>query len=226
MNKPVFILAFVFAVNGLYAQPIEDVNMSNDSIIYKELPNFILPKDFQRQYRRSYTRLKKVYPLALYTKELVYQMDKELAEMESKKEIRKYKKHTQEELKKQFTYVLKDLYTTEGELLMKLIHRETGLTVSEILHKYKGGLQAEIYESIAKLWGQNMDSKYDPDGEDWIIEILIAEINAKEIPFNYEPRILSKEEFKKTQKEYKQLKKDTKKRDKLEKKEEKKKNRI
>lgn len=226
MNKPVFILALVFAVNGLYAQPIEDVNMSNDSIIYKELPNFILPKDFQRQYRRSYIRLKKVYPLALYTKELVYQMDKELAEMESKKEIRKYKKHTQEELKKQFTYVLKDLYTTEGELLMKLIHRETGLTVSEILHKYKGGLQAEIYESIAKLWGQNMDSKYDPDGEDWIIEILIAEINAKEIPFNYEPRILSKEEFKKTQKEYKQLKKDTKKREKLEKKEEKKKKKI
>jgi hypothetical protein len=115
-------------------------------------------------------------------------------------------------LKDEFVFNIRDLYSSEGDLLMKLVYRETGMTVNQIIKKYRGGLQNSFYTGIAKLWGQNLNSTYDPTGDDWITEIVIQDIESGRISFNKEMKKMKKADYKESMAEYRQDKKDTKER--------------
>ena len=95
---------------------------------------------------------------------------------------------------------------------MKLIHRETGLTASEIIEKYRGKFQAEWFEQIGKIWEQNFNVKYDPAGEDYMTEQIILQIQDEVLEFNPEPQMIDKKQYKINMKEYRANVKESKKR--------------
>ena len=105
---------------------------------------------------------------------------------------------------------------------MKLVYRETGMTVNEIIKKYRGGVQNTIYTGMAKLWGQDLNATYDPNGEDWITEVVINDIETGKISFDKEMKKLDKAGYKESMIEYRQDVKETKARMKTYKKEKKK----
>jgi len=90
---------------------------------------------------------------------------------------------------------------------MKLVHRETGQTVTDIVSKYRGQIQANLYEEMGKIWEQDLGVEYDPYGDDWITEIVILDIIKKRVPFDWELKPLDKETFKENQKAYRKTKK-------------------
>ena len=106
------------------------------------------------------------------------------------------------ELVNEFNFNIKDLYRSEGTLLLKLIHRETGMTVYQIIKKYRGKLNASLYNSIGKLWKHNLDVTYDKYGEDWITEIVIQDILSEKINFNFKTKKIDKLEYKNRMKIY------------------------
>lgn len=159
-------------------------------------------KDYYKKYKKALRRVKRVYPLALYAAQQIRELDEELAGVDSNRKKKKIAKATNKELKNDFQFVVRDLYIEEGKLLMKLIHRETGLTVAEIIKKYRGGFRSELQENMGKIWEQDLDAKYDPTGEDWIVERVILDIQSKTVPFEPEAKKLTKEEFKDRQKQY------------------------
>jgi hypothetical protein len=65
---------------------------------------------------------------------------------------------------------------TQGKLLLKLIHRETGNTSYEILKKYRGSASTMFYGMWAKMYDADIDVKFDAI-EDYQIEYIIK--NAK-----------------------------------------------
>ena len=65
------------------------------------------------------------------------------------------------------------LFLKAGRLLIKLVDRETGHTSYEILKDYKGSVSAFFWQALAKIFGSNLKSEYDPLGKDRIIEELI-----------------------------------------------------
>lgn len=175
-------------------------------VLYNELPEMKADKDFRKKYNQALRRLRRVYPLALQAKALLLEFDGDLAEMEKKRQKKKYGKEASKTLKDQFTYDIKDLYIEEGILLMKLIHRETGLTVSEVISKYRGNLQANLYEGMGKIWDQDLDVKYDPVGEDWIYEVVINDIIHKRVAFNWDVKPIDKATYKQGMKDYRENK--------------------
>lgn len=189
-----FLLATLYSSFGL-SQEIRDEKVKH----FKEI---VLRKDFKSLYEKQLRRVRRVYPLALEAAKMIENLDEELDDQESKRGKRKITKKYNKEIKSEYLFVIKDLYIEEGKLLMKLIYRETGLTVEEIISKYKSRFSSKMYNQLGKIWDQNLDVKYDPQGEDIITEIVIMDIKNNVVTFDPTPRHLSKEEYKEEIKEY------------------------
>jgi hypothetical protein len=96
-----------------------------------------------------------------------------IEKMPDEKTRNAYMKVVEKELKAEFEEPLKDLSMTQGKILLKLIDRETGNTSYELVKDLRGGFQAFMWQSIARIFGSNMKSEYDPTGEDIMIERAI-----------------------------------------------------
>ena len=172
----------------------------------KELDEAVIDPDFQNKYNATLRRMRRVYPLALEAARIVKELDAELAQVDSKRKKRKITKVYSKELKESYLYAIKDLYIEEGVLLMKLVHRETNKTVTEIIASYRGKIKSEFYDQIGRIWKQDLDAKYDAKKE-WITEMIIRQINSNEISFDFTLKKPSKEEYKNAMKVYRADKK-------------------
>ncbi|MDD2982376.1 MAG: DUF4294 domain-containing protein [Crocinitomicaceae bacterium] len=190
---------------------LQAVKLLDEIRIYKD----------QNAYRRELARVRKIYPYALHAAELLDQFDAELGTINSKRKKKKFSKESHQVLKNDYNYVLRDMYRSEGVLLMKLIHRETGLTAAEIIKKYRGKFSASMYKNLGKIWEQDLSVRYDPTGVDKLTESIVLEIENELIEFDRQAKILEKEEFKENMKEYRNRVKDSRKRSKEIKKEKK-----
>jgi hypothetical protein len=199
--KLITALYSLFNISTFFCQEIDTSYVINQ---YEEVH---ILNNYQYHYNITLARIKKVYPLALRAKKLLESYDKELDDITKKRKKKKYSKEAQKKLKEEFEYSIKDLYISEGLLLLKLIHRETGLTVKEILKKYRNGFNATLYEQMAKIWGHTLDQKYDPYNEDWLIEEIIRSIEKEELMIETKHEALDKDSYKANMKEYRHAKK-------------------
>lgn len=83
---------------------------------------------------------------------------------------------------KQFEKDLRNMTVSEGVILVKLIDRQTGETGFELLQQLKGKFSAFMWQSIARIFGQNLKDDYDGSGEDVWIENIVALIEDGTIP--------------------------------------------
>lgn len=151
--------------------------------------------NFLREYNYLLKKMKRIYPLATHAKGLLDQYEKDVNTLDKKRQIKKYGKTAHKKLMDDFEYIIRDMYISDGQLLTKLIHRQTGLTVHAIVKKYRGGATAVWYQGMGKLFEQNTKTEFKPEGKDWMIELIAKEIEEgkhKTVPFKY----LSKKEFK------------------------------
>ena len=149
------------------------------------LPSFNLPEctvygDYPTRNRKEYenwTRtkfnVKKVYPYAIIAAAKLKEYNIILEKLPSEKLKKAYLKVAEKELKAEFEDQLKELSMTQGRILLKLIDRETGNTSYQLVKDFRGGFQAFLWQGVARIFGNNMKSEYDPEGEDIMIERAI-----------------------------------------------------
>lgn len=129
-------------------------------------------QNFQRLRRNVYL----VYPLAKEAARIVKEVDTERARLGKKsRDYKAYEKRLKKELFERYEPILREMTVTQGILLIKLIHRETGLDAYTLLKDYLGGLQARFWQTIAQLYGSNLRLTYNPE-EEPLIEAIIQEI--------------------------------------------------
>ncbi len=138
------------------------------------LPVYVFdrPADLRR-YRRLVDAVKKVYPIAKIARAKMAEMEKELCSLPTKKEQKAYIKRVYNEIKAEYTPVLKRMTRTQGKVLLKLIDRETEYTAYEVLREFRGGFIAGFWQGVSKIFGQNLKAEYDREGEDRIIEQIV-----------------------------------------------------
>jgi hypothetical protein len=144
--------------------------------IYAEF-SFKNKKRYEEWTRTKYN-VKKVYPYAILAAAKLKEYNLILEKMPNQKMREAYMKIVEKELKAEFEEPLKNLTMTQGKILLKLIDRETGNTSYELVKELRGGFQAFMWQSVARLFGSNMKSEYDPKGEDILIERAIKLIEA------------------------------------------------
>jgi len=123
------------------------------------------PKDVTLS-SRDQAYLRKVYPYALRIGHLVDQIEREMATMSKNKQKKRYVSEMEKMLKDQFTDDVKDLTRIQGQMLTKLIHRETNRTVYELIKGYKSGFSAGWWNLLGKFYDQDLKMEYDPNGAD------------------------------------------------------------
>ena len=122
----------------------------------------------------------KVYPYAKMASERLTKLNSRLTKIKSKRKKKKYTRMLEKFLQDELTAELKRLTRTEGQILVKLIHRETGITAYELVKELRNGFRAFTYNSIAKIFDISLKREYDPQNikEDIFIEdILRRNIN-------------------------------------------------
>jgi hypothetical protein len=146
-------------------------------------PIEVKDQDFLNQYRKLKPTVVKMYPYALYAADLLDQMSNNLESITKRRAKHKFLKQSYKNLKADFKYVILDMYISEGQVLMKLIARETGTTVYDIIKKYKGRKDAAMFSLIGKLYEQNIKVPYNPQKE-YVIEAIIKDIESGKIKMN------------------------------------------
>lgn len=202
MKRVLNILFFVLPLT-LFSQIEQDTNIT----IEQNFNAIKIPHDYNQQYRIALRRVRRVYPLALHAAHIIDSLENELNTTDKRRKQKKIQKNTHRDLKDDFKYVLKDLYVSEGVVLSKLIYRETSMTVEDIIKKYKGGVQASLYNGLASFFDQQLDATYNPEGEDFVLECVIQDIENNLIPFDFSFEIIDKEQFKQDRAESKERKK-------------------
>lgn len=129
----------------------------------------------RRKYLILRRKTRKVYPYAKLASDRLKSLNERLEEIGTKRSKRKYIKILQKYMEEEFTKELKKLTRTEGQILVKLIHRQTGKTMFELVKEYRSGWKAFWYNNTAKLFNISLKEEYDPinvEEDYWIEDIL------------------------------------------------------
>jgi len=116
--------------------------------------------------RREYLILKrrviKTMPYAKMAAMKMKAMEDKLQTIKGRRERSKYVKQCEESIKKMYMDQLKNLTIGEGQVLMKLLHRETVQTSWEIMRNYRGTGEAIFWQVFGSIYGQSLLTEYDP----------------------------------------------------------------
>jgi hypothetical protein len=117
--------------------------------------------------------LKITYPYAVLARQKLEELNAYYVTLNTERERKAYAKLVEEELKAEFEEDLKKLTITQGRLLIKLIDRETGSTSYELVKELRGSFSAFFWQAVARIFGSNLKTQYDPLGEDKLIEEIL-----------------------------------------------------
>jgi hypothetical protein len=138
-------------------------------------------KRYSQKYRKLRRDVKRAYPYAKLAGMKLREYDAELKKLKTDHQRRKFMKKVEDELREEFEGELRELTVRQGIILIKLIDRETGDTSYELVKQFRGAFSAFFWQSIARLFGHNLKLKYDPDGEDKMIEEIVLLIENGQI---------------------------------------------
>lgn len=117
----------------------------------------------------------KVYPYAKLAAERLVELNDSLTKITKKRKRKKYTKEIQKYIEEQFSEELKKLTRTEGQILVKLIYRQTGVTAFDLVKELRNGWRAFWYNTTAKLFKISLKEVFRPTDvhEDYLIEDIL-----------------------------------------------------
>ena len=145
----------------------------DEVVILKKL-NFKSDEE-RRRYLILRRKTRKVYPYAKLAAERLVELNSRLDQINSRSAQKRYTKIVQKYIEDQFADQLKKLTHTEGQILVKLINRQTGVTAFDLIKNLKSGWRAFWYNTTAHLFEISLKEEYHPESneEDYLIEDIL-----------------------------------------------------
>ncbi|MCP2029779.1 hypothetical protein L1276_004973 [Flavobacterium sp. HSC-32F16] len=157
----------------------EQDSILNDTI---QLPEIIISKGDKmsaeelKQFQILQNRVYKVYPYAKLAADRLTALNTGMARLKSNREKKKYFKIVEDYLNNEFEERLKKLSRKQGQILVKLVHRQTGKTTYELIKTLKSGFKAFVSNTTANLFDISLKTEYKPYevNEDYLIETILV----------------------------------------------------
>lgn len=176
-------ILFIFT-SWLASAQVQDtikVTAQDSVVLYSiELKEIVVGNDKLEDERKKLLILKrrvyKTYPFAKMTADKLTQLNATMAKLKTKKEKKKYFKIVEKYLTDEFEPRLKKLSRKDGQILVKLIYRQTGETTFDLIKDYKSGWKAFWSNNTAKLFDIDIKEDYEPydNLEDFHIESILV----------------------------------------------------
>ncbi|MBF2710052.1 DUF4294 domain-containing protein [Flavobacterium soyangense] len=150
----------------------KDTIQLEEIVVYKGK----LDPDAKKQFELLKNRVYRTYPYAKLASERLTTLNKGMASLTTNKEKKKYFKIVEDYLSNEFEDKLKKLSRKQGQILVKLIHRQTGTTTYELVKNLKSGWKAFWSNLAAKMFDINLKTEYSPYevNEDYLIETILV----------------------------------------------------
>lgn len=185
-----FLLLFFFISISIKAQLIQKDTVNNtfiatetdtifrDTIQLEEIVIFKGKIDLEsrKQFELLRNRVYKTYPYAKLASERLIALNRGMTSLKTNKEKKKYFKIVEDYLNNEFEDKLKKLSRKQGQILIKLIHRQTGITTYELVKNLKSGWTAFWSNTTARMFDLNLKAQYAPYdvNEDYFIETILV----------------------------------------------------
>ena len=172
-------------------QFIEQVELQvkdNDTFYLAHMHNiYVYPKltfsnkQQERFYWKTVRDVKKTLPFAkLLTQEMIF-ADKQLAKIADQKKRKQWWKKYEKYLFKKYEQEFRKMTASQGQMLMKLMDRESDRTSYDIIKHYRGKASANFWQFIAKLFKNDLKEEYDALDKDRIVERVINLVEAGQL---------------------------------------------
>jgi hypothetical protein len=172
--------------------------VDGDSISAIELDRVLLLQDLNFESRYEQIRylilkrkVKKVWPYAKLASERLTVLDQRLASLKTTSQKRKYSKMVEKYIEEEFKTELKKLTKTEGQILIKLIHRQTGDTAYDLLKRLRSGWSAFWFDKTAALFDMSLKEEYRPETviDDFYVEDILLNLITDDALEDQQPAI-------------------------------------
>lgn len=190
MFKQYLFFLFLFSTLISSSQQIDDDNptdyirIEGDTIVKGSIglnEVLLLPRrPFKNSEQiRKYLILKrktiKVYPYSVMASRRLKSLNDRLLVIKTKRERRRYTRMVQKFLEDELTPELSKLTKSEGQILIKLIYRQTGITTYNLVKNLRNGVKAFLYNTTARFFDLNLKTEFNPEIilEDYYIEDII-----------------------------------------------------
>ena len=189
MKKILSILVVLVFTDLISGQAIVDsvvlqVNQNDTFYLARMQDVWVYPKMVfknkkqERFYWKTVRDVKKTLPFA---KELTKEMqvaDYQLALLPDEKARRKWWKQHEKYLFQKYESDFRRMTASQGQMLMKLMDRESDRTSYDIIKHYRGKASANFWQFVAKLFKNDLKEEYDADDKDRIVERVINLVEA------------------------------------------------
>ena len=189
MKKILSILVVLVFTNLIYSHGGVDsvvlqVNQNDTFYLARMQDVWVYPKMVfknkkqERFYWKTVRDVKKTLPFA---KELTKEMqvaDHQLALLPDEKARRKWWKQHEKYLFQKYENDFRHMTASQGQMLMKLMDRESDRTSYDIIKHYRGKATANFWQFVAKLFKNDLKEEYDADDKDRIVERVINLVEA------------------------------------------------
>lgn len=167
------VLLQVSATDTFYLARMQDV------YVY---PKMVFKNKKQEQfYWRTVRDVKKTLPFAKLLAKEMQVADCQLAQLPDEKERRKWWRQHEKLLFKKYETSFRGMTASQGQMLMKLMDRESDRTSYEIIKHYRGKASANFWQFVAKLFKNDLKEEYDAADKDRIVERVINLVEAGQL---------------------------------------------
>ena len=149
--------------------------------LYKYAPMTFKHDKERENYNRLVRNVKKLLPLAKMVRLTIIETYEYLQTLPDEKSRKAHIDAVEAGLKKQYTPMLKKMTRSQGRLLVKLVDRECNMSGYNIAQAFIGAIRANIYQSVAFVFGLNLNKKYDPEGDDRYTERVVRLVESGQI---------------------------------------------
>ena len=184
-----FIIFFI-SYSVSYCQVIQSdslvdyIKIKGDSIVRSSIDLdqvVLLPKmkyrnsDEIRKYLILKRKTLKVYSYAVLASERLTKLNERLSNIKRRRNRKDYTKKVQKFIVNEFYDELSKFTQTEGQILIKLIHRQTGSTTYRLIKELRNGWSAFWYNNTARIFNMSLKKEFNPleIKEDYLIEDII-----------------------------------------------------
>ena len=189
MYRVVFVVVF-FSSTIAVSQIVESdtladyIKIKGDSVFRNSIDLdkvVLLPKlkyknsDEIRQYFILKRKTLKVYSYAVLASDRLTKLNQRLSKIKRRRDKKNYTKKIQKFILNEFYEELRKFTQTEGQILIKLIHRQTGTTAYKLIKELRNGWSAFWYNNTARVFNMSLKREFDPYlvEEDYLIEDII-----------------------------------------------------
>ena len=156
----------------------EEDTIFGDTIVLPELiiERHKLSEDDKKQFLLLQKRVYITYPYARIAAERLTALNRGMEKFTNNRDKKKYFKIVEDYLNNEFEARLKKLSKKQGQILVKLIDRQTGVTTYDLIKNLKSGWKAFWSNTAASMFDIDLKRKYDPykDNEDYLIETILV----------------------------------------------------